>query len=136
MKLITSVEVPLPVVAQKEPVVLEPPYLGRLSRRLPDQDGWCHVSHITLSGRCETWWVSAPSVHGGGIVHHLEPLLEARDREDALHRVRATNDHHAATGIAGALVGGHETAQARGVQERQTRKVEHHHGRLVGLHSP
>src|SRR5829696_3494346 len=57
-QLIASFEVPLPVVAQKEPVVLEPPCLGRLSRRLPDQDGWCHVSHITLSGRCETCWVS------------------------------------------------------------------------------
>ena len=57
-ELIASVEVPLPVVAQKEPVVLEPPCLGRLSRRLPQQDGWCHVSHITLSGRCETWWGS------------------------------------------------------------------------------
>ncbi len=55
-ELVARVEIPVAVIARKESVVLEPPRLWRLSRRLPQQDGWCHVSHITLSGRCETWW--------------------------------------------------------------------------------
>src|SRR4051794_6148464 len=55
-ELVTSLEITCLVIALKEPVVRESPCLRRLSRRLPQQDGWCHVSHITLSGRCETWW--------------------------------------------------------------------------------
>ena len=60
-ELIPSLEVPIPVIAQKEPVVLESPCLWRLSRRLPQQDGWCHMSHFTLSGNCETSLGQSPN---------------------------------------------------------------------------
>jgi hypothetical protein len=39
-QLVPSVEVPFAVIPHKEPVVREPPYLERLSRRLPQKDGW------------------------------------------------------------------------------------------------
>ena len=41
-----------------------------------------------------------------------------------------------AAGVACALVGGHETAQPGGVEEREAREIEHDDRGLVGLHSP
>ena len=76
------------------------------------------------------------SAHCRCVIHHLEPLLQAGDGEDALHRVRAAHDHDSAARLASALVGGDETAEPGRIEERQTGEVEHHDGRLGLLDPP
>jgi hypothetical protein len=68
-----------------------------------------------------------------GIVDHLEPVLEAGDREDALHRLRPPHDDETPFLALGSLGRGDDAAQARRVEEREPRQVEHHQRRRERL---
>src|SRR5215208_3448988 len=91
----------------------------------------CHIS--PFRGDVKRGGVSG---HGGCVIHHLEPLLQAGDGENALHRLRSAHDHETPPAVFGALVGGDEAAQPGGVEERQAREVEDHHRRLALLNTP
>src|SRR3954447_13726407 len=66
----------------------------------------CHIS--PFRGDVKPGGASA---HGGCVIHHLEPLLQAGDGEDALHRLGPADDHEPPAALTGALVGGDEAAQ-------------------------
>ena len=70
----------------------------------------------------------------GGVVHHLEPLLETRDREHALHGIGPADDHHRRRprGARSSAV----TRQRRPVESRKTTlgQVDHDRLRVARLH--
>ena len=83
-------------------------------------------------------WVSDPtgSTDRGCVVHHLEPLLEAGDREHPLHGSgpRTITIRRPASRARSSAV----TMQRRPVEsrKRELRQVEHDDGEADGLHAP
>jgi len=58
-------------------------------------------------------------------VHDLEPLVEARDVEDALHAVAPADQHHPTALLSRPRIGGDQRPQATRVHEIERPQVDH-----------
>src|SRR4051812_856640 len=71
--------------------------------------------------------------HRRGVIDQFDALLEAGDLEHPLHRLGPLDHHQPPALLAGTLVGADDTAEARGVEERELGEVEHEHARAGAL---
>src|SRR4051794_17806268 len=80
----------------------------------------CHIS--PFRGDVKPGGASA---HGGCVIHHLEPLLQAGDGEDALHRLGPSVDHEPPAPPPRPLVGRVQAGEPGSDEEIEARHAGH-----------